>query len=448
MEATSVEHAAASGTVGEFTESFSGLRANEHYTFVALKTVEAEDVFGSENLLFITDVMTDANGCAEVRYIPDEAYSGAVTMMLRTSRDNIAYATVEIADEEYTGETIFAFPYVYMNGEQLAFDEDYTFSGYRATGVGEYEMTIYGLGEYNGMKHASFNVVDNTGSGSTDDSTDDSTDGSTGDSTDDSTGDSTDGSTDSSTGGWISGGVTFEPTYPIVNGEELTWSEIASYIRNGKITDGTSLQLNGNCFVPTEIQSAMNETGIKLDFVYNDAYTWNVDGAEFTGELAESNLIVYTRGVYIPNSILEEIDGTAAGEFAIKNKMPTRLTANLGEANTGKFVNLYIYDNYKLKYVGASKIDKDGKAVLGAVGKSTYVMILDETVHAKMGDANGDGVVNSNDAAAILKYAVGIEALAVPEACDINGDGMINAVDASMLLKIIVGIIADPFAVR
>ena len=87
MEATSVEHAAASGTVGEFTESFSGLRANEHYTFVALKTVEAEDVFGSENLLFITDVMTDANGCAEVRYIPDEAYSGAVTMMLRTSRD-------------------------------------------------------------------------------------------------------------------------------------------------------------------------------------------------------------------------------------------------------------------------------------------------------------------------------------------------------------------------
>ncbi len=53
------------------------------------------------------------------------------------------------------------------------------------------------------------------------------------------------------------------------------------------------------------------------------------------------------------------------------------------------------------------------------------------------GEVNGDGVINVNDATAIQKHSVGIQALAekyVPVA-DVNGDGRINVMDATYVQK-------------
>ena len=60
---------------------------------------------------------------------------------------------------------------------------------------------------------------------------------------------------------------------------------------------------------------------------------------------------------------------------------------------------------------------------------------------AKLGDVNGDGYVDSDDAALILKYDVGLidgldEALG-----DVNGDGYVDSDDAALILKYDVGLI-------
>ncbi len=53
------------------------------------------------------------------------------------------------------------------------------------------------------------------------------------------------------------------------------------------------------------------------------------------------------------------------------------------------------------------------------------------------GDVNGDGAVNSLDAAAILRFDAGLQQLTEDEknAADINGDGKVNSLDAAQILK-------------
>ena len=61
---------------------------------------------------------------------------------------------------------------------------------------------------------------------------------------------------------------------------------------------------------------------------------------------------------------------------------------------------------------------------------------------ALMGDADGNGTVNANDALMILRYALGIiSSLPHPENCDVDGNGSINANDALMVLRYSLGII-------
>lgn len=62
-----------------------------------------------------------------------------------------------------------------------------------------------------------------------------------------------------------------------------------------------------------------------------------------------------------------------------------------------------------------------------------------------VGDANGDGKVNTGDATQVLKYAAGmitLEGEALANA-DTNGDGKVNTGDATMILKFAAGMITE-----
>ena len=50
-----------------------------------------------------------------------------------------------------------------------------------------------------------------------------------------------------------------------------------------------------------------------------------------------------------------------------------------------------------------------------------------------MGDASCDGIVNSLDAAFVLRYDAGI--LQTIAAGDVSTDGVINSIDAALILK-------------
>lgn len=64
---------------------------------------------------------------------------------------------------------------------------------------------------------------------------------------------------------------------------------------------------------------------------------------------------------------------------------------------------------------------------------ATMTVKTASAVSALLGDVNGDGNVNSIDAALILKYAAGtVDGI---ENGDMNGDGAINSIDAALILK-------------
>jgi hypothetical protein len=59
------------------------------------------------------------------------------------------------------------------------------------------------------------------------------------------------------------------------------------------------------------------------------------------------------------------------------------------------------------------------------------------TIAPACGDANGDGVVNSIDAAWTLQYAAGmIQTIVFPAGADVNDDGAADAVDATLVLQV------------
>ena len=62
----------------------------------------------------------------------------------------------------------------------------------------------------------------------------------------------------------------------------------------------------------------------------------------------------------------------------------------------------------------------------------------------KIGDINGDGIINAIDSTRLAKYLAGILTLDNREraAADINGDGIIDAKDSTRLAKYLAGIIA------
>ena len=67
----------------------------------------------------------------------------------------------------------------------------------------------------------------------------------------------------------------------------------------------------------------------------------------------------------------------------------------------------------------------------------------DPTIPAELGDVNGDGSVNANDALALMRCALGL----IPESAidmtvaDVNHDGLVNANDALMIMRAALGLV-------
>jgi len=78
---------------------------------------------------------------------------------------------------------------------------------------------------------------------------------------------------------------------------------------------------------------------------------------------------------------------------------------------------------------------------------TTPDIVIEVSPLENCGDANGDGAVNSIDAAIVLQYVAGkIVFLAIlpPMNLDVNADGMIDAVDASIILQYAAGMAPAP----
>ncbi len=240
------------------------------------------------------------------------------------------------------------------------------------------------------------------------------------------------GGTGGGTGGSGGGGYApSTPRLPSINGIEMSWSQIAAYIRN--LTKGTevTVQLNGNYDVPANVIGAINSNDIRSTFVVDSTRSWFVNGAA-----VEADVSADLRIVTIVQPDTSSLRGTAAVKFRLDGTdVPAELTISFSHAqHNGKFANVFMKNGDSYVFVDNVIVDENGRAKLLDVTENGEYVIMISEYSDRRGDVTNNGVTNALDAAAILKDIVGLEAAPNPSMRDYDENGSVNALDASAIL--------------
>ncbi len=143
------------------TEAFTGLRPNEIYNVYAMKSRAAEQPLASDNLLYIGQYVSDADGSLQADFEMKESCAEPDIFCVGMSRTDIAETEVEVPDILYDGSEHMPEVTVKYNGQTLTQGTDYKvyFKEY-AKEIGEYELTVAGIGLYRGEKTVTFRVIE------------------------------------------------------------------------------------------------------------------------------------------------------------------------------------------------------------------------------------------------------------------------------------------------
>lgn len=139
---------------------FNGMRADETYNVYAIKSADVDNIFDADNLLYITQTLSDEDGIIDVPYGFDEEYDNPVWFAVPMTQMDISSAQITVDDLAYTGETQFVNPVVRLNGKKLVEGEEYYLEKeYSAGELGEYTVVVTGCGLYKGSAEVTYNVV-------------------------------------------------------------------------------------------------------------------------------------------------------------------------------------------------------------------------------------------------------------------------------------------------
>ena len=151
-------------TADDNTIEYTGLLANTDYNLYVLKESSEKIPFSGEltpdNILYIRQYTTDANGALTIGYNPTEEVSGAKEILVCKDRIDISKSSeLTVLDVEYSGEENTPIIQLKVNGVILNEGEDYEVIGNcNVTNEGEYTITVSGIGIYCGSIEETFNV--------------------------------------------------------------------------------------------------------------------------------------------------------------------------------------------------------------------------------------------------------------------------------------------------
>ena len=233
-------------------------------------------------------------------------------------------------------------------------------------------------------------------------------------------------------GGGSSGGSSSINTSPSVDGKTQTWSDIAKDIAKLPADKTETISLNGNTTVPVDVVKAIATSNAEVTLKVNNVFSWTIDGSEIDPKDAKAADLSITTTTVTGTNVLRGIVGTG---FTIKGtNVKSELNINFKATNAGKFANLFKKVDGKLVFVDNVKVDEKGAAIgLEVSEKGEYVVMLGD-FSDRSGDMDNDGVMNANDALAVIKDFLEIEAGANPLVADVNHDGRINAKDSLQII--------------
>ena len=246
------------------------------------------------------------------------------------------------------------------------------------------------------------------------------------------------GSTGGSTGGSYRPSTNSDKTVestPTMDGKPMSWNDIGNHMSKLPENSSAKISLNGKTTLPEAVISAIKDSKLTVELVYDSVKSWVVRGdkigtvsaaefAAFPGNADSSAL----RGVF---GVDLKVGGT---------KVPAELKLAFRKGFAGQFANVYKLNGGVLEFQRCVKVGADATAVIpGADAAGEYVVMVCEFSDVP-GDADNDGVLSALDASAVLKEAVGMAKSANAAMCDFNGDGEVNALDAAAVLKAVVGV--------
>ena len=141
--------------------SFSGLETDQEYNFYAMKSKDAENRLGSDNLLYITQAVSDNNGTITIQYeLCREPDNNTRYFIVSKKQLDIARAEAVVDPLIYNEEEQYPQVTVTYDGVLLSEDVDYKLYGALAvTEPGDYSVTIRGIGKYFGEKSVTYQIL-------------------------------------------------------------------------------------------------------------------------------------------------------------------------------------------------------------------------------------------------------------------------------------------------
>lgn len=161
VDTESMTDAAPAGDFSDWEKNFDGLLPNEIYNIYAVKSREAENVLGSDNLLYIDQETSTAEGTLQAKLALKESCEAPEIFCVAYSRTDLSEAEVQVEGIIYDGMPHIPQVIVICEGKTLVPDKDYVvYYEEQVTEVGAYVLTVKGIGVYEGEKAVSYFVAD------------------------------------------------------------------------------------------------------------------------------------------------------------------------------------------------------------------------------------------------------------------------------------------------
>lgn len=143
------------------TLTYTDLEPYTTYNIYAFRTPNARKVMSTYNLIYVSQITTDEEGKLSLDYeLVDASFQKAVFILKKDTCKSISSVSVDVNNIEYNKKERFASVSVNDGDIRLEQGKDYELEGdYSARDIGDYRITIKGIGDYDGRTTEEYQVV-------------------------------------------------------------------------------------------------------------------------------------------------------------------------------------------------------------------------------------------------------------------------------------------------